>query len=431
MTLRDNRSIFIIIISLFTVLWGLNWGLSIFNVSIQTIMSPLVILLGLYYSMQYLDKFLLSTFFYYFLFLSILIVYIYLGYKFNLKYDSSEIKYLTEYSLKLAALPLLAIFISSIFRQEDDIIKFIWYLSIFLIPIYLYLHYRYIFIYDASFVGVSIDGDGKTGKNSFAGVISLFSPFVFAAYIKTKNKIFFLSLIIILISMIYLSSRSMVITILVELFVFIIITHSKKVRKNILILLSVVILSVIFLKSEELKRFFLKERYIGSLELLQKPDEITVNNEFIDLVSKDEFMAAVTGLNTYQYYIFDTHRGWLLHESLSGFSQGRQILGNGLATFRVRETNNGSKTDTHNDYALIIYEYGIVGIAVISIFFLFNFFRSYQLVKKNNNFLLEASISSLAGLAVFLIFTNFLQTYIFWLVIGLNFSIINYIRKKI
>ena len=430
MTLRDNRSIFIIIISLFTVLWGLNWELSIFNIYIQTIMSPLVILLGLYYSMKYLDKFFLSTFFYYILFLSILIIYIYFGYKFNLAYAPSEMQYLTEYSLKLAALPLLSIFISSIFRQEDDIIKYIWYFSIFLIPIYLYLHYRYIFIHEASFVGVQLDGDGKIGKNSFAGVISLFSPFVLAAYIKTKNKIFFLSLIIILISMIYLSSRSMVITILVELLVFIIITHSKKVRKNILILLSVAVLSVILVKSEEFKRFFLKERYVGSLELLQKPGEITVNNEVITL-SQNKFMSLVTGRDTYQYYIFDTHRGWLLHESLSGFIQGNHILGNGLATFRVRETNNGNKTNTHNDYALIIYEYGIVGITVISIFFLFNYFRSYQLVKKNNNFLLEASISSLAGLAVFLIFTNILQTYIFWLVIGLNFSIINYIRKKI
>ena len=50
-------------------------------------------------------------------------------------------------------------------------------------------------------------------------------------------------------------------------------------------------------------------------------------------------------------------------ESLNGYLDS-SLMGNGIATFRIRPTNLDSRTDTHNDYALC-YEQGTIGFALI------------------------------------------------------------------
>ena len=51
----------------------------------------------------------------------------------------------------------------------------------------------------------------------------------------------------------------------------------------------------------------------------------------------------------------ETHRAWLVFEGLRGFV-GSSGLGNGVATFRIRPSNEGSRTETHNDYVLLLYD---------------------------------------------------------------------------
>ena len=86
-----------------------------------------------------------------------------------------------------------------------------------------------------------------------------------------------------------------------------------------------------------------------------------------------------------------THRGRMLVESLEG-AYDSAGLGNGLSTFRIRPSNEGSRTETHNDFALLLYEQGIIGFGLITYLILWRIYLSVQLAKSLNNRYVETSL---------------------------------------
>ena len=121
--------------------------------------------------------------------------------------------------------------------------------------------------------------------------------------------------------------------------------------------------------------------------------------------------------------LLESHRGWLLLEALEGYVDSN-LLGHGLGTFRIRDSNQGSRTDTHNDYSLLLYEQGTIGFLLI-LYIIFWRIRSNLIAsKKSKDLFLEASTASLFGLLIAPIFINIMQTIIFWSILSLSFVIV-------
>jgi hypothetical protein len=119
---------------------------------------------------------------------------------------------------------------------------------------------------------------------------------------------------------------------------------------------------------------------------------------------------------------FETHRGQLLIEASKGFIESGGV-GNGIATFRIRDSNQGHRTDSHNDYVLILYEQGIIGIFLYLLIIFNRLYFSWVEISRSSNHYLEASFASIVGLSFSLIFINLVYTSIFWAIIGINYAI--------
>ena len=127
--------------------------------------------------------------------------------------------------------------------------------------------------------------------------------------------------------------------------------------------------------------------------------------------------------------LLQTHRGKLLIDALEGTYETAG-LGSGLSTFRIRPNNEGSRTDTHNDYALLLYEQGILGFGLITYLLLWRIYISIKLARVLDNRYVEASVASLLGLFISMMFINIIQTSIFWALIALNYSIIKIYKDR-
>ena len=429
MTQLKTHYITLLIVASTWILWGTGWKAPLINYNFNSVFLVLLTTTGLFYFFKYKDSFNPSLLLGYFAFLLLIIIFFSKGYIVNSSLDNndSSISYLINYTIKLIILPLLIFIIPSIIRNDNHMLSLVKFMSILLIPIYLYLHYQFIYVEKLLFVGVQLDGFGKVGKNSFAGAIALSFPFFLAAfcYLERKRKILFIGLIVIFISSLYFNSRAMVILIIIQIIVFICVTHSSKLRKRLIALSIIGSLFFIFTQYEELERFILKNRYDGPLEKIEYLHPgVIVNGEEVEL------MEFITGITNNPYYIFDTHRGWLLYESIEG-AKNSYFTGNGIATFRIRETNNGHRTENHNDLALILFEMGLLGIIFFISLFFYLIYTSYKMINSRKSFFLEASIVINVGLICFMIFTNVISSLLFWLILAINLSIIKYNKNEI
>ena len=84
-------------------------------------------------------------------------------------------------------------------------------------------------------------------------------------------------------------------------------------------------------------------------------DWILKNNQFSDSGLPTFFQAEADDES-----LLESRRGWLLIQALDGYISSN-LVGNGIATFRIRPSNFGSRSETHNDYALLLYEQGTIG----------------------------------------------------------------------
>ena len=102
------------------------------------------------------------------------------------------------------------------------------------------------------------------------------------------------------------------------------------------------------------------------------------------------------------------------------------FAGSGISTFRIRESNYGSKTETHNDIALVLYETGIFGLLFLLISICIISIKSFNLYKKTNELHFLAAFSSLIGLVLLVNFSNFINTFMFAIIVGLSLAIQNF-----
>ncbi len=408
------NNFFIFLLSLYTVLWGTSWNIKYINLNISEFFFPIIItyiFIKIFLELNF-RSLNINYILFFSLFFLLLISYLIKGYLEISSVDNTvnDILYLYEYTIKLLLFVSFAFLIQQIITNEKD---FKYYISSFLfilIPLYIYLHYRYIYVYETYHTGVSLDGWGlKNGKNSFGGMIALIYPYIFCRFLENPKKIFnILSLSVIAVANLYLYSRSMIIVVLFETIIisfFMIINSKKYLITTILILTAIFFL---FQKNQEYIYSFFKKTTLNQ--------EILVFDEFKDVARNSN------------YLIFDTHRGWLLHEAIVG-AKNNYFLGSGISTFRVRDSNYGSKTETHNDLALVLYEAGIFGFLFLIISIGIITIKSFNEYKKTKKLHFLAAFTSLLGLVLLMNFTNFINTFMFTIIIGISLSILNFEKK--
>ena len=397
------RQILIVLYGFFFVVWGTSWTFPLLEIPYSYIWISCSIFCLLFFNDL---KVKLSEVIIFGFILAVASIYFILGFPNNLSSDkpAADLSYLTIYFLKIILGILNFWAVINLIRNKKDLLLFIATCSFFVILIILFLSWKYLIVYDLDYIGVVVDdslGGNKTFKNSLATSLALLFPFLFAGLSEEKRlrALFILSFFSVLFFLYYVNSRSALIILLLQFLIFLILSKSQALKRSLKIG-SVILIAGLTLTGFSLNQWINKSG--------------TYSDSGYELIVKEGLM--------------QTHRGRMLVESLEG-AYDSAGLGNGLSTFRIRPSNEGSRTETHNDFALLLYEQGIIGFGLITYLILWRIYLSVQLAKRLNNRYVEASAASLIGLMVSLLFINIIQTSIFWTLIALNYSILKIYKK--
>tara|TARA_B100001250_G_scaffold300104_1_gene261803 strand:- start:40421 stop:41662 length:1242 start_codon:yes stop_codon:yes gene_type:complete len=396
----DNslNNVLLFALSLNYVLWGVNWEIPIFGLPFSYLFVATVIFAAMFLPQSSYD---LRDFAPIFFFISIIIFYALFGLPDILTSDNvaRDLNFLIESIIKLVIAIFLIFVCQSLFRSEYDLRTFVSFSSLLLLPLALFLYWKYKIVWDVSWLGVAIDNPSKGGKNSFASAVALLAPLLFINF-KYNNLYKVLAafgLIAFFILLFYVNSRSMVIVSIAQLICFLCFTRMISIKAKIVSFSLFLILAIpVMTQSEAILRWVTR----------QNVNEVIVNDSAIDTLAF-------------------THRFWLLEEAADGFVDSKGF-GNGTASFRIRPTNLGHRTETHNDYMLILYEQGLIGIIFFLNLLFYRFYRTVKAWKRTRDPCVLASLCMITGTMIALVFMNFYTSLLFWIIIGLNVAIVNF-----
>lgn len=401
---RDNslKNFLLIFFSINYVLWGVNWEIPLLGLPFSYFFVAIILFSALFLpqSSQSLKDF--SPIFF---FICIIIIYSLLGLPDVLTSDdvSRDVNFLIETLIKLM-IAILCVFVClSLFRSELDIRTFVSFCSVLLFPLSLYLYWKYKIIWDVPWLGVDIEVPSKAGKNSLGAAVTILAPFFF---INFKYDYFYKFISIIgltafCILLFNINSRAMVVITLLQLFCFFYFTKmmSNKMKILVIMMLSIFIIPLL-ISDNSIVRWITKRNV----------NQVIVNDSVVDTLAA-------------------SHRFWLLQEAAQGFIDSKGI-GNGTASFRIRPSNLGNRTETHNDYMLILYEQGIIGILFFLNLLIYRIYISIKTLHRTKDPCVFASVCSMVGIMAALIFMNFYTSLIFWTLLGLNIAIVNFASKS-
>ena len=148
-------------------------------------------------------------------------------------------------------------------------------------------------------------------------------------------------------------------------------------------------------------------------------DDSFDNQKFLNQQKSDPLKKSISQT---PFLFLDSHRGRLLHSALQKVEKDF-FLGSGVQSFRIRDDNFGSLTETHNSYASILVDNGILG---LFLYLFFYFFILLKIFKKNKYYKLAnydlASIIYILSLLLSLNLINFEYTLSIWLLNGICIS---------
>jgi len=257
-----------------------------------------------------------------------------------------------EYFVKQSILVIFVFLFYKYIFNEKKIDKFIKYLIISYVVIFLVLIYFYLYVFKADYIGVKIDfaiGNTRVNKNTLALCIGLLLPF-FTTYIIKKKK-YFIGLIFAILYffiIIKIDSTTSLILLCFQLFLYFFIYYKKKILIFLFSILFILSALLLFDQTEN-------DLYYQDLILIKEVQDID------------------------NYLNFKSHRGYLLKSSLQKIKSDF-YLGSGTETFRIRDENNESFTETHNTFLNIAVSYGIIG---FFLYFYFYYFLFKKIYKKN------------------------------------------------
>tara|TARA_B100000575_G_scaffold294452_1_gene310501 strand:+ start:13808 stop:15034 length:1227 start_codon:yes stop_codon:yes gene_type:complete len=356
--MRNHYKIKFLDIALFflaisTCLWSTTWHfLDLIKSSIlfylSLIFTSLIIIIN-YFNFSSIKN---KVFIYLFLFFFINLFYFLVGLsEYIIKNHNTS--YIIEYFIKQNISILFALLFYNYIFFEENIDKFIKYIIYTYIIIFSVLIYIYIFLYNSSFVGVIIDfdyGPTRANKNTLGIFICLLFPFILSYILKKKSFVVgIIFLVLYFIVAVKIDSTTIKLLLILQLLLYFFIHFKKSLL--VLSFLSLTIFSIYSIFAKQSENIFFQQLMFG-----KEVDEI---NTFLE---------------------FETHRGNLFYSGIQKIKKDL-FLGDGVETFRIREDNQGSLTETHNAYINLAVSYGIFGLFVYLSFYIFIIFKLY---KKNN-----------------------------------------------
>ena len=261
------------------------------------------------------------------------------------------------------------------------------------------------FIIESSFLSatsflINENNHYASTKNTLAVYLNLLLPFAIFKFSRNINIKNFLFTLIISVGIFYTFSRAGLLLLFLNLFLFLFSFQKKFIYASLIIIITFIFLSLFFqLTPSKYNELKIKTNVQIGEEYYETDD---VNKTF-----------------TFQSARFD-----YILKSYTGFLE-KPFFGHGLTKFRYNHTyydeegNYIRNPPTHNDYAQILYEQGILGFLVFISLFIFNFSRILKSISANYNYSTILLIQ-LTIIAVSLNTINLLDHTIFWFIMAMT-----------
>ena len=269
---------------------------------------------------------------------------------------------------------------------------------LFSIPIHFFL-YQSTFLTATSFIN-DVDNSFASTKNTFVVYLNIIISFAIFKFSKKKNTLNFLIIIIIALGIFYTFSRAGLILLALNLLLFFLSMNKNLILTTLIIGASFLFLLIIFQVTPS--------KYTE----LKTNTNIQIGGDYYETE------------NINKTFTTESARVDYIVKSLNGFLE-RPIFGHGITSFRKNHPVfdvNGEyvrNPPTHNDYAQVLYEQGIIGILSFLSLFLFNFFRLIKNFSKNRDQVTILMIQ-LTILAIALNTINLLDHAIFWFIMAVT-----------
>ena len=409
------KNIYLSLFFILYALWGVAWSVPYIDIGYTSLWYLLLLSSVFFLNNRILSGKITRI---YLLVLLLISIYALIGLPsvLNAANNSLDVEYTLMYELRFILNALVVLFIMDKVRNVYEFKLSFMYFSIALIIIYSIIHWKYFYVFNQDYLGVVIADTGplRTGKNSLATSTAIMFPLLLGSLFHIKGLFYkitvSLGIVAILLIAINIQSRSMILIMGVEMLVFYLYLSKLRSIKMHVIYSIAAVLVITFTSNISVKDFAYKQ------------------NKYSDNTR--------TGLSEYAQYdtsgvmgkYLNSHRGWLLTEAISGYANS-SLLGHGIGTYRIRPTNRGSRTETHNDYFLLLYEMGTIGILLFA-YILYDRIRdTLKVMKIFKDPMIIGSLASIIGLIVAMFFINIIHTLIFWTIFSLNLTLVRYFRK--
>ena len=376
-----------LILGVIICLWSTTWSIGNLQYS-----HVLYIFLALIIISSFFIKNLIIFNFNYFIFLNVILLFYFLYFLvgiFNYLQTDYDIFYVVEFFFKQGFLIFACFFLVNFFYKNKNIDYFFYSSILTYIFIFSLLILVYEIIFNSPYIGVRLNFEKferfRHGKNTLALTLPLVLPFFITFIVRNKKYLvgfIFIPLYIFLI--IGIESRAALLISFVQIIMFIFLFKYTSIK---LTLLSFFICLMVSFGYDTASKVFEGTIHSGG-------DVTKIERPFI---------------------LHDSHRGWLIYSSVEEIKKN-SFIGSGTGGFRIRDSNEGSLTETHNAFLSIFVNYGLIGFilyfAPIIYFILSTFFSNEKLTFKD--YKSACFLYSLTILPVFL-FINFEFAPIVWI----------------
>lgn len=310
--------------------------------------------------------------------------------------------------INIAALSLLSIIIINCGNIYFSVMRYSVILITSILVISVFFHF---FIFKSNFLSASIffydfEDENYATKNTLGILICLIIPYLIHRISFYNSILDTICLIVLSLSIFYLFSRTALVLYLFILLANILSFNKKLLKTTITIICAIIVLGFVFqitpYKYNILKGQSNKQIYSG------------------------KYYDTSSAKNVFSY---NSSRSQHLINAFKGFLE-KPFLGHGLTTFYQNheqfDDNNKliRKPVSHNDYAQILYELGLVGILLIFYLFLKIFY--HLIINNQKDEFKTIKIIQFLTLLFSLNFINLIDHSIFWvylsLMVTLNFS---------
>lgn len=267
----------------------------------------------------------------------------------------------------------------------------------FALPFYIgLLGYYYLIVFNADYIGMELQYQTRTGKNSLAFMVCIVIAFSLSyafENLKTKTYIIIrlLMFTFLIVGVVLIQSRGLFLILCAYFIIYLLL---KKMSARILLKISLIIFALFLLGS-----IFISEDIKQSVVARFSSLLIFVDNDYV--IEDTGTSIAV--------------RGNLVERGIELLSES-PIFGVGLGSFM---TYGGSQSPiSHNDYMLVLSEQGLIGFLFFLLFIASFIKLAYINFKRQNTPTNQGLFLSMCGISFYLLFINAYDNILLWTIIS-------------